>query len=47
MYCEIIDLARLKSREILNLLLPSDEFGLQILVTYIQVTLIENHEKCY
>src|SRR6266498_3065692 len=44
MYCGSIDLTKLQSREILNLLLPSDEFELQPLVTYIQETLIKNHE---
>src|SRR5205809_228830 len=36
-------LTKLQSREILNLLLSSDEFELQPLVTYIQETLIKNH----
>ena len=43
MYCGNVDLTKLQSREILNLLLPSDEFELQPLVTYIQETLIKNH----
>ena len=44
MYCGSIDLTKLQPREILNLLLPpSNELGLQLLVTYIQETLIENH----
>ena len=43
MYCGSIDFTKLQSREILNLLLPSDEIGLQPLVTYIQETLIKNH----
>src|SRR6266496_1602208 len=43
MYCGSVDLTKLQSREILNLLLPSDELGLQPLVIYIQDTLIENH----
>ena len=43
MYRGSIDLTKLQSREILNLLLPSDEFELQPLVTYIQETLIKNH----
>ena len=38
-----IDLTKLESREILNLLLPSDEIGLQPLFMYIRETLIENH----
>src|SRR5947207_7040439 len=44
MYCGSIDLIKLQSREILNLLLTSDEFEFQPLVTYIQETLIKNHE---
>src|SRR5438034_4782919 len=43
MYCGSVDLTKLQSREILNLLLSSDEFELQPLVTYIQETLIKNH----
>ena len=43
MYCGSIDLINIQSREILNLLLPSNEFELQPLVTYIQETLIKNH----
>src|SRR6266498_1383810 len=43
MYRGSIDLTKLQSYEILNLLLSSDELGLQPLVTYIQETLIENH----
>ena len=43
MYCGNVDLTKLQSREILNLLLPLDEFGLQPLVTYIQETLTKNH----
>ena len=43
MYCGSVDLTKLQSREILNLLLPSNEFELQPLVTYIQETLIKNH----
>src|SRR6266498_1033093 len=43
MYCVSINLTKLQSREILNLLLPSDELGLQPLVTYIQEILIKNH----
>src|SRR6266496_4781210 len=44
MYCGSVDLTKLQSRELLNLLLPSDEFELQPLITYIQETLIKNHE---
>src|SRR5205823_1859771 len=44
MYCGSVDLTKLQSREILNLLLSSDEFELQPLITYIQETLIKNHE---
>src|SRR6266536_2070270 len=36
MYCGSIDLTKLQSHEILNLLLPSDKHGLQPLVIYIQ-----------
>src|SRR6266498_1260365 len=43
MYCGSIDLTKLQSHEILNLLLSLDEFELQPLVTYIQETLIKNH----
>src|SRR6266536_2610551 len=43
MYCGSVDLTKLQSREILNLLLPSNEFELQPLVTYIQETLTKNH----
>src|SRR6266496_2668417 len=43
MYCGNVNLTNLQFREILNLLLPSDELGLQPLVTYIQETLIKNH----
>src|SRR6266536_833396 len=43
MYCGSVDLTKLQSREILNLLLPSNEFELQPLVIYIQETLIKNH----
>ena len=42
MYCGSIDLTKLQSCEILNLLSPSDELGIQPLFTYIQDTLIEN-----
>ena len=44
MYCGNVDFPKLQSHEILNLLLPSDEFELHPLVTYIQKTLIINHE---
>src|SRR6266542_3709942 len=44
MYYGNTNFMKLQSREILNFLLPSaDEFGLQLLVTSIQETLIENH----
>ena len=43
MYCGSVNLTKLQSYEILNLLLPSDEFELQPLVTHIQETLINNH----
>src|SRR6266536_6321619 len=43
MYCGNVNLTNLQFREILNLLLPSDELELQTLVTYIQETLIKNH----
>ena len=43
MYYGSVDFTKLQSREILNLLLSSDELGLQPLVTYTQDTLIENH----
>src|SRR6266487_5172209 len=43
MYCGSVDLTKIQSREILNLLLLSNEFELQPLVTYIQETLIKNH----
>src|SRR5437016_12901842 len=43
MYCGSVDLTKLQSREILNLLLSSNELELQPLVTYIQEILIENH----
>src|SRR6266498_1615403 len=43
MYCGSINLTNLQSREILNLLLLSDDLGLQPLVTYIQEILIKNH----
>ena len=43
MYCGSVDLTKLQSCEILNLLLSSDEFRLQPLVTYVQDTLIEKH----
>ena len=44
MYCGSVDLTKLTSHEILNVLLPSEEFELQPLVTYIQEALIKNHE---
>ena len=44
MYCGSIDLTKLQSREILNLLLPSNEFEFRPLVTYIRETLIKNHK---
>src|SRR6266498_5678121 len=43
MYCGSVNLTDLQFRDTLNLLLPSDELGLQPLVTYIQEILIENH----
>ena len=43
MYCGNVNLTNLQFREILNLLLPSDELELQPLVTYIQEILIKNH----
>src|SRR5437764_546424 len=45
MYCGSINLTNSQSREILNLLLPSDDLGLQPLVTYIQEILIKNHHN--
>jgi len=45
MYCGSINFADLQSREILNLLLQSDDLELQPLVTYIQGTLIKNHHN--
>ena len=45
MYCGCIDLTKLQSHEILNILLPSDELELQPLVTYIQEILIKNHHN--
>ncbi len=45
MYCGSINLSKLQSHEILNLLLSSDELGLQhLVITYIQDTLFENHD---
>src|SRR5438045_837377 len=44
MYCRSVNLTKFQSREILNLLLPSDEFEFRPLVAYIQETLIKNHE---
>jgi hypothetical protein len=43
MYCGNIDFTKLQSHDILNLLLPSDELGLQPLITYVQETLMLNH----
>src|SRR6266498_5785627 len=43
MYCGSVNLTDLQFRDTLNLLLPSDELGLQPLVTYIQEILIINH----
>ena len=43
MYCGSVDLTKLQPLEILNLLLPSNEFELQPLVTYIQEILILNN----
>src|SRR6266498_3953913 len=43
MYCGSVDLTKLETRETLNLLLSSDEIGLQPLFTYIQEILIENN----
>ncbi|RIA87110.1 concanavalin A-like lectin/glucanase domain-containing protein [Glomus cerebriforme] len=44
MYCGSIDLTKLQSREILNLLITLDEFEFQPLTKYIQETLVgENH----
>src|SRR2546430_16664199 len=43
MYCGSVNLTNLQFHEILNLLLPSDDLGLQPLVIYIQETLIKNH----
>ena len=43
MYCGSINLTNLQSREILNLLLLSDDLGLQPLVTYIQETLVNTN----
>ena len=43
MYCGNVNLTDLQFRDTLNLLLPSDDLGLQPLVTYIQEILIKNH----
>ncbi|RIA80009.1 concanavalin A-like lectin/glucanase domain-containing protein [Glomus cerebriforme] len=43
MYCVNIDLTKLQSREVLNLLLSSEELELQSLVKYIQETLDRDH----
>ena len=40
MYCGIIDLTKLQSPEILNLLLSSDELGLQPLVAHVRMKII-------
>src|SRR6266516_5437684 len=45
MYCGNVNLTNLQFCEILNLLLPSDELGLQPLVAYIQEILIKNHHN--
>ena len=45
MYCGNVNLTNLQFSEILDLLLPSDELGLQPLVTYIQEILIKNHHN--
>src|SRR6266498_4375354 len=45
MYCGSVNLTNLQFREILNLLLPSDDLGLQPLVTYIQEILFKNHHN--
>src|SRR5438045_6260046 len=44
MYCRSVNLTKFQSREILNLLLSSDEFEFRPLVMYIQETLIKNHK---
>src|SRR6185437_13859016 len=43
MYCGSVNLTNLQSREILNLLLPLDEFELQPLIIFVQESLIKNH----
>src|SRR6266542_2831813 len=43
MYCGSVDLTKLQSREILNLLSPSYKFELRPLGTHIQETLIKDH----
>src|SRR6266498_5945261 len=45
MYCGSVNLTKLQFCETFNLLLLSDELGLQPLVTYIQEILIENHHN--
>src|SRR6266498_34956 len=45
MYCGSVNLTKLQFRETLNLLLPSDELGLQPLATYIQEILIKNYHN--
>ena len=47
MYCGSVNLTKLQFYETLNLLLPSDELGLQPLVMYIQEILIKNHINKY
>ena len=43
MYCGSIIITNLQSREVLNLLLSSNELGFQLLLGYIQENLIEYH----
>ncbi|RIA80011.1 concanavalin A-like lectin/glucanase domain-containing protein [Glomus cerebriforme] len=43
MYCANIDLSKLQSREILNILLSSEELELQSLVKYVQEILVKEH----
>ena len=45
MYCGSINLTHLQFCEILNLLLSSDEHGLQPLVVHTQEILIKNHHN--
>ena len=44
-YCGTVDITKLQSHEILNLLPPLNEFEVQPLVIYIQETLIKNHHN--